>query len=99
MKYMDTLTEAIDALERDGFSAQFVIDDDGRISSGDSAWTVDDVTVEETVRFEGMSNPDDESIVLALRTADTTRGTLVLPYGPDLSGDQADTIRALVAQR
>ncbi len=95
MEHMDTMTDAINRLEADGFTAQFMIHEDGGIVSDDGRWAASDVEVERTIRFEGMSNPDDESMVMAIQTSDGTRGTLVLPYGPDVSGDQADTIRAL----
>lgn len=99
MEHMDTMADAIKALEEDGFSAQFSIADDGKIIGSDGSWTPRDVTVERTIRFEGMSNPDDQSMVMAIRTNDSIYGTLVLPYGPDISGDQADTVRALAANR
>lgn len=99
MEHMDTMSDAIKSLEQDGFSAQFSIDDAGRIIGSDGTWSADELTVERTIRFEGMSNPDDESMVMAIRTNDGLHGTLVLPYGPDISGEQADTVRALAASR
>lgn len=99
MEHMDTVVDAIAALERDGYEAQMAIDEEGSIVAGDRRWTADEVTVERTIRFEGMSNPDDESMVMAIRTADGSSGTLTLPYGPDATGSQADTIRALVIKR
>ncbi len=99
MEHMDTVVDAIAALERDGYEAQMAIDETGSIVAGDQSWTADEVTVERTIRFEGMSNPDDESMVMAIRTSDGSSGTLTLPYGPDATGSQADTIRALAVRR
>ena len=98
MEHMDTMTEAITELEGEGFTAQLSIDEDGRIVGPGAGWLPEEVEVERTVRFEGMSNPDDEAMVMAIRTRDGVCGTLVLPYGPDLTGSQADTVRALAAQ-
>ena len=99
MEHMDTVVDAIAALEQEGYEAQMAIDESGNIVSGDRHWTADEVTVERTIRFEGMSDPDDESMVMAVRTDDGSTGTLTLPYGPDATGSQADTVRALVIKR
>ncbi len=96
MEHMDTVVDAITALEADGYRAQMRIADDGTIVAGDGSWPAEQISVDRTIRFEGMSNPDDESMVMAVTTADGLRGTLTVPYGPDVSGAQADTIRALV---
>lgn len=96
MEHMDTVVDAITALEHDGYEAQMTIDETGAITAGDRSWAPDDVSVERVVRFEGMSDPDDEAMVMAVRTSDGIAGTLTLPYGPDVTGEQADTIRALV---
>lgn len=98
MKHMSTQTEGLEALAERGFIEQIRLEEDGRLLLGDDALAPADVTVADTLRFEGMSNPDDEAIIMAIRTSDGRRGVLTLPYGPDVSGPQADAIRALAAQ-
>ncbi len=98
MEHMDTMTDAIAELEAEGYIAQLSIDGAGRIVGQDGSWSPEQVDVERTVRLEGMSNPDDEAIIMAIRTSSGVCGTLVLPYGPDLSGIQADTVRALATR-
>ena len=50
----------------------------------------------EVHRFEGESNPDDESIVVALACAACQwRGVLVSAYGPAISPEAARFLRAL----
>ncbi len=54
-----------------------------------------DVTIEEVVRFEGDSNPDDEAVLFALSAPCGDRGLYAAPYGPDVSADDVTVIRAL----
>jgi len=52
--------------------------------------------VEQTFRFEGASDPDDESILLALSCPSCgTKGTLLLPYGPAMDGPEAAALARL----
>jgi hypothetical protein len=47
-------------------------------------------------RFEGISNPDDEAIVLGLLChAHGCRGTFVAPYGKDMPSADATWIRKI----
>ena len=41
----------------------------------------EDLTIREFHRFEGVSDPDDMSIVYAIESRDGTRGTLVDAFG------------------
>jgi hypothetical protein len=93
--HMDTQAQVIDELVEAGYTENLRIDDDGRIRSSTVDWSSEEVVVTRTARFEGMSNPDDEAVVFALSGPDGRMGTLSLPYGPDATGAQADTMRAL----
>jgi hypothetical protein len=44
-------------------------------------WEPENFVVDEYHRFEGMSNPDDNSIVFAISSSDGVKGTLVDAYG------------------
>ncbi len=99
MKHMSTQSEGLEALAERGFVEQIRMDDAGRLILADDSLPSDQVTVVDILRFEGMSNPDDEAIIMAIRTSDGRCGVLTLPYGPDVSGPQADAIRSLSAQR
>ena len=99
MHYMDSMADAIADLEAKGYREQLTLDEDGTIGVGDDAWGVEQIAVDEIARFEGISNPDDESMVLGIRGPDGRKGILTLPYGPDLSGAQADAVRHLAQQR
>ena len=95
MDHMDTQSQQTRRLQLDGYTANLAIDDQGHVVGDSHDWTPDQVTVDELLRFEGMSNPDDLAMLLAVTGPNKVKGLLVLPYGPDVSGDQADTIRSL----
>ncbi len=96
---METLREAIDRLRGESYVADLWIADNGLITDGDHVWDGDQVTVHHVVRFEGTSNPDDEAMLLAVAVAAGPNGLITLPYGPDLSGPPAQTVKALALQR
>ena len=57
---------------------------------------VSDVHIDGEYRFEGASNPDDESLVMALHDAASGRlGVLITAYGPSASEAEADVLAAL----
>ncbi len=43
----------------------------------------EEVDIVNFYRFEGMSDPGDNSILYEIQTSDGAKGTLVTPYGPD----------------
>ena len=77
-----TLTGALDDLARRGFGARFGVSGDGlRAIEGGRTFRADELTIREFYRFEGVSDPDDMSIVYAIESRDGTRGTLVDAFG------------------
>ena len=56
----------------------------------------EELRIERIERFEGISNPDDETIVLALRcTTHGCRGTYISAYGKDMPSADATLIRKI----
>ena len=94
-----TVTEAIDALRADGYTADFLLLDGMLTSDADCPdCAVADAVVERLYRFEGPSDPGDEMIVFGLRNSVSgIRGTLASAYGlnadPDLSDHLVDLRR------
>lgn len=69
---------------------------DGHISVSGRDIHAGHFVVEATYRYEGPTNPDDESLVLALRHDPTnTRGVLVTAFGPSASASEAEALRKL----
>lgn len=73
---------ALDDLARRGFTEHFAVFGDRlRAVGGGQTFTADELMIREYYRFEGVSDPDDMSIVYAIETRDGTRGTLVDAFG------------------
>jgi hypothetical protein len=93
----DTSTEALQILERDGYTASFTVRD-GRVGCGicGDDHEATSAIVERIYRFEGMSNPGDEEIVFGLHCpVCDARGTLVSAYGPSADPEELDVLKIL----
>jgi hypothetical protein len=77
-----TLARTIDALARCGFIEHFGVSGDA-LRSFDSGriFRASQVVIREYHRFEGVSDPDDMSIVYAIEGQGGARGTLVDAFG------------------
>jgi hypothetical protein len=77
-----TLAATLDDLERRGFTERFEAAGDRLRAAGSGrTFRADELTIREFHRFEGVSDPDDMSIVYAIEGGDGTRGTLVDAFG------------------
>jgi len=77
-----TLAGAIDDLARRGFTESLaVVGNELRTTKTQKIFRPDEVVIREYRRFEGVSDPDDMSIVYAIETEGGIRGTLVDAYG------------------
>lgn len=65
-----------------GFDADFeYVDGVFRVTGSERAFRENDLSIVEHHRLEGMSNPDDMSVIYAVETSDGTRGTIVDAFG------------------
>lgn len=77
-----TLSEAVEALRRLGFAADFIYNEKTRtIAAEGRSYKGEDLRIVDHYRFEGMSDPDDSSVLYALEGPDGTKGLLVAAYG------------------
>jgi hypothetical protein len=77
-----TMAEAVEGLRGRGFTTDFTVaNESGDVTGGDRAFTSDDLTIVEHHRFEGMSDPDDSSVIYALEASNGLKGILVDAYG------------------
>ena len=97
---METLTDAMTRLRADGYGADFSATDDGQLRCGacDVRRDPEAMTIHETVRFEGDSNPDDESILLAVECYNGCRGLYSAAFGPDTPAADAALLRRLAGR-
>jgi len=78
----NSLSEALDDLKRRGYKEDFNLKPHCiECAPLQLQWEPERFTIDEFYRFEGMSNPDDNSIVMAISSDDGVKGTLVDAYG------------------
>ncbi|HKN87581.1 MAG TPA: hypothetical protein VJV04_12025 [Nitrospiraceae bacterium] len=88
MKAYKTMTDAMQDLKQRGFTANFeFLNNSFRTVDGDKAFAPDQLTIVEHHRFEGMSDPDDLSVLYAIEGTDGTRGTVADAFGPYANPD------------
>ena len=79
---MDTLSSCINALTVKGFTTQFAITEEGLKSlSTEVVYRPEDIKIVSFYRFEGESDPADNSILYAIETNRGEKGTLNDAYG------------------
>ncbi|MBY0536711.1 MAG: hypothetical protein K2P88_12750 [Chitinophagaceae bacterium] len=84
MYVYETVSEAISSLNSRGFEHDFGIDAHAITCSNSRVYSAEDLEIVEWYRFEGDTDPADEAIVLGLAASDSTKGTLVVNYGPNM---------------
>ena len=91
-----TETPQLEALRQAGFEADFEIHGDQLVLSGHGPVDPHQIHIDRQYRFEGASDPDYESLVLALHDAGSqVRGVLVSAYGPAASESEAEILAVL----
>lgn len=83
-----TLSETINGLKKEGYTLDFNLQDDCvACQSTNTILSPDDFEIDKVYRFEGASNPDDESILYAISSSKFgVKGLLVNGYG--ISADE-----------
>lgn len=77
-----TVTEAINGLRERGYTLDFNLKPECvECKELDIHINPDEFIIDEYYRFEGASNPDDNSIVFAVSSKDGLKGVLVDAYG------------------
>ncbi len=94
---METVVEATQRLAADGYEANLVATDGGKLldSSSREEYEARSVRVDEIVRFEGQSDPGDESILYAITAPDGTRGVYSAVYGPEAEAADDEVVKVL----
>ena len=94
---METVREALERLARNGYVDGFRADGDGLRSRATGAIAPpESFDVDEIVRFEGESDPSDESAIFALRSSGgEIRGTYTVAFGTLMDAADAEMVRRL----
>jgi len=92
---MSTLSEAINHAVKDGFVEEFKFENGALTSGKDNGYSPEDVKISNFYRFEGYSDPDENSILYLIETKDGKKGTLIDAYGAYSDAKLATFIRAV----
>lgn len=81
--YMTDMEKCMNRLEQKGYTEQFRVEKKRlkSVNNDKKSYKPEDVKAVNFFRFEGISDPDDMSILYAIETSDGTKGTLVDAYG------------------
>ena len=95
-KGYSSLSVAIQDLQKKGFTEDFNLVADGIESKSlKKEWKAGDLEVIKFYRFEGMSDPGDNTILYLIETLDGRRGLLVDVYGAEVGDISSDMIKKL----
>jgi len=89
-----TVTEAIEALRKQGFTLDFNLKE-SQFIVGDQAYTANEFEIVDVYRYEGPSDPGDEATVYALANKSGLKGVLVSGYGASSDEASEETLKQL----
>ena len=91
-----SLSVAIEDLQNKGFTEDFNLIAEGIESKSlKRQWKAGDLNVVKFYRFEGISDPGDNTILYLIETNDTRKGLLVDVYGADQGEISPEMIKKL----
>lgn len=80
------LVEATNDLPKRGFTESFKFEDGKMICvKSKTNYTPNEMKIKESHRFEGYSNPADNSVIFAVECNDGKKGMVISSYGPGAS--------------
>jgi hypothetical protein len=80
--HMTDMDKCLHKLEEEGYTDQYRVEKGKLVDlTNNKKYKAKDVKAVNFYRFEGISNPDDMSILYAIETSDGRKGTLVDAYG------------------
>ena len=79
-----SLVNVTNTLKKKGYTEDFKVTESGMctLNREDRYYQPEEVTIVDFYRFEGITNPDDMSILYAIETTDGIKGTISNSYGP-----------------
>ena len=91
--YLKTMVECHTKLLADGYKEDFKVKEEElqSLTTG-KCYKPEEVKIVDFFRFEGQTDPDDDSIMYVIETNDGAKGTLVDGYGPSSDADTSQFI-------
>jgi len=79
-----TLSEAVNKLTSEGYKEDFEASENSIIALySKKEYQPNELLIEQTYRFDGITNPSDEATVFAIVASDGVKGTLVMSYSAE----------------
>jgi len=81
--WMKDLASCTMQMKQEGYKEDFQVNEEGYMTTFDRTkrYSPEDVSIVSFYRFEGVSDPGDNTILYVIETNDGTKGTLVDGYG------------------
>lgn len=84
-------TDNIKRYQDEGYTANYIFENDRLVDAETKEiYDPEDVFIVAHHRYEGMSDPDDMSILYVIETKDKRKGTHLLGYGPMADLEEAE---------
>ncbi len=98
MNDADTLSKAVNKLTKSGFTENFMAEQTKiKGMTSKKEFLPEELEIAETFRFDGMTNPQDDSAVYAIVAYDGTKGTLVMSHSAE-HNQNVELIKAIRKQ-
>lgn len=81
MGAMSTLTEVLEKLKARGMDNELRLSDHGKLQGMNNVYKPEDLTIIKIFRFEGMSDPADNSAIYLIRDKEGNTGYVMDSYG------------------
>ena len=95
---MSTLSERVNSAVQDGFIENFQVETKGLTVAGKDErkhYKAEDVKIRNFYRFEGASDPQENSILYLIETSDGRKGTLIDAHGMYSDSKISDYIKTV----
>jgi hypothetical protein len=80
--FLKSMNDVLQKAISQGYTHDFMIRDGVMVSmQNENEYRAENITIENFYRFEGISDPEDNSILYVIDTHDGVKGTLVDAYG------------------
>ncbi len=96
MQTYETVTETLEALRQQGFTRDYnLLEDHLKCQEDNVELTPDKFEIVQVHRFEGMTDPGDETIIYAIEESDGKRGSFINAYGMYADSLSSDMVSKL----
>ena len=94
------LQKCLDRLEEKGYNDQFRVEKKKLVSmTTKKKYKAKDVKAANFFRFEGITDPDDTSVLYAIETSDGSKGTLIDAYGLYADDDTGEFMKEVEIEK